>query len=65
VSDDLPMDDNLRGLLVELAERPEEIALGARVHRFQDLLRPDAIVLRTRIVYWTKVSAPSRRVCVS
>lgn len=42
----LPMDDNLRGLLVELAERPERTVLGTRVRRFQDLLRPDVEVLR-------------------
>lgn len=42
----LPMDPNLHGLLVELAERPETVALGARVHRFQDLLRPDTVMVR-------------------
>lgn len=43
MSADLPLDPNLRGLLTELAERPESMALGARVRRFQDVLRPDVL----------------------
>jgi hypothetical protein len=47
MSDDLPLDPNLRGLLAELVERPERMALGARVRRFQDVLRPDVLRPRT------------------
>jgi hypothetical protein len=46
VKADLPMGDELRGLLVELAEEPERTVLGTRVRRFNDLLRPDVEVLR-------------------
>jgi hypothetical protein len=40
------MDENLRGLLLELAEQPQRALLSTRVRRFNDLLRPDVEVLR-------------------
>lgn len=38
MSNDLPMDENLRGLLIEIAEQPEELSFASYARSFQDLV---------------------------